>query len=227
VTLVVNLGVGGLLTAVTSDTRQVASLKIGNVRKTWRIADAENKVMRLTDKVIFAGGGANRLVDRVKEELAKRVDKSDDLSACHAKLTEIISHIVNEGKEFDRLLNDQDSFAQIFLTGFNNDGSSGHSVYMMESGALPEYKVYPQYAVDGLAVAPTDDHMQVVADYMRQFNPQPESLINDTVGMMAGIQQTLFRTNSEEVSELCNYIVLFRDPGTGQIQEYSGRLDLN
>jgi hypothetical protein len=225
-TLIVNLGVGGLLTAVTSDTRQVMSLKMGGFNKSWRIEDAENKAVRLTDTVLFAGGGANRLVDRVKAELAERVTENDDLSACHVKFSKVIDDQVNHSDEFQYMIEDDEYFAQIFLTGFNHDGTSGHSSYMMEAGALPEYKVYPELAFDGLAVAPSDDHMQVIAEYMGQFRPQQETLINDTVGMLAGIQKTLFQTNSEEVSETCNYVVLFRDPQTGQVHEFNGSLNL-
>lgn len=225
-TLVLNVGVGGLLAAVTSDTRQVMRFKFGSYEKNWRVEDSEGKASLLTNCVLFAGGGYNELVHRIKDELAKKVEPTDDLIACHVKLGQVIDEVVNRSDEFNYALDD-DYFAQVVLTGFTGNWQSGHSAYMLGTGESPQLKIYSEGGIDGVAVAPSEDHMKVIAEHMGVFRPRDVStVLNDTVGMMATIHQTLNLVNSDEVSETCNYVVLYRDLETGQLQLLDGSLNI-
>jgi hypothetical protein len=227
-TLIINLGVGGLLTAVTSDTRQVAKINLGGITKSWQVEDAENKASKITNCVMFAGGGYNRLVDRVKVELEPKLNEADDLITCHEKLCEVIDEVVNQNSEYDYTKSGDDYFTQILITGFTADGQSGHSAYDLGSGEPPRLTVIPKLQFDGAVIAPSEDHMEVVAEHMGQFRPQGlESILNDTVGLMAGIQQTIFQVSSEDVSETCNYSVLYLNPHDSQLYFYEGSLQLD
>ncbi len=201
------------MVGMSSDTRQVIS--IGNILS-MRHVDSEGKIKRLSNYVIFGGGGKNYYVDKIREHLEKeRFDFLDE----YLPTVELLIKEVMKERESHELF-------QFILNGFNSDGTTGIITFNAESDTQAEYKVLEYgYFLDEI-IAPSDDELSAIEGFPIEFPSDISTLPQTVVERFATIQKACNENDPETVSNKCVYSVIMRDPVTLEFKIYEDTITL-
>lgn len=211
-TLIMSAELGGVMVAMTCDTRQ--ALMIGGQFVPY--SDAKTpKIGRITPYCIFGGGGENKTVRTIKERLIKR--KGD---------TEYVSELVKPFEEAIQQVSPS-AIVQITISGFNENGTTGVITYDSDSCEVhyTEQKIGEQ---DSRAIAPSYDELNAIISTVKF--PKVKDLSefpNATLSYLSGVQAANFEVNPKAVSEICHYCIIYRDPKSGKFTLYEGSLNID
>ncbi|WP_154675696.1 hypothetical protein [Parafrankia elaeagni] len=220
-TLILNYSLGDVISVVTSDTRRVLNFLDQRLET---LPDGDNKAVRLTFYTMYAGGGKTKLVDEIKRRLSDKLSPDDDLNACRNCLTKVIEDMKSI-KEFEMKMRKEED-VQVIITGFYEDCKTGIVAYNpgMEE---PIIKKYDSFKEDLQVIAPSTDHMETILK-TAEHKPVEDilELPNSIVSYLATIQFLHYKINPDDVSEKCNYTILFRDPDN-RLNFYEGQVDMS
>ncbi|MED4851200.1 hypothetical protein P9386_04950 [Caldifermentibacillus hisashii] len=222
-TLIQGYELGGVLVAVSSDTRQVINIFGAQLP----FVDSTGKTERITPYVIFAGGGTNRVVDEIRGRLCDRLESALFIADMVEPLQNVIDELVGSPSFSEELADD--TTAQVLLAGFNADGSVGIIQYITGDDLSVHYRVVDTLVQQRQVIAPSEDHTEAI------FNGWPEQpeisdiseLPSAVIQIMARNQAAAFEADPETVSETLNYCVLFKHPQSTVVESFEGTLKLN
>jgi hypothetical protein len=226
-TLIQGAELGGVLVAMTSDTRQALAYKSGTGVKYIPFVDAEkSKVERIAPYVIYGGGGLTGFVNEVKKRLTAEVPGGQFLLDFRMPFEKVIEDL-QTNKRFGKQLAD-DTTAQIMISGFNEDGSTGVLTYNTGVGCSVEYKQHTHGAQDLRIIAPSADQLDAILKTVKFPEVSDVSEVAAaTLSFFISIQAAAFETDAETVSETCNYCVLYRDPQSGEFACFEDSIKVN
>lgn len=219
-TLIQNIHFGGVMTVMTSDTRQVR--KVFN--EVVICKDAETKIGRISPYCIYGGGGRNFIVDAIKKEITQS-------SAIYLKdFKEPLAQAVEKlkGKSLFVSAFDDDEAAQILISGFNDDGSTGYLSFNTGKGQEVVYRQFGDYEEEFIIISPSVDETEAVLKANKRTPVETiEELTEASISFTAQVQNAFHQNNAKTVSEKFNYCALYRDQDTGEFKCYEGQFGLN
>lgn len=226
-TLIQGAELGGVLVAMTSDTRQALAFKTGKNVKYIPFVDAEkSKVGRLAPYVIYGGGGLTGLVDEVKKRLTNEVPGGQFLLDFRKPFEKVIEDLKTH-KRFGKVMDD-DTTAQIMISGFNEDGSTGVLTFNTGEGCSVKYKQHEHGEQDMQIIAPSADQLDAILKAVKFPEITDVSEVpGATISYFVSVQAAFFETDAETVSETCNYCVLYRDLQTGEFACFEDSIKVN
>jgi hypothetical protein len=218
-TLIQNIHFGNVMTVMTSDTRQTSNI-FGITR---RYKDAENKVGRLSPYCVFGGGGATMLVDAIKDEVSGGAKYIVDFKP----LLERAIDVLKKREHYEDFFENEES-AQILISGFNEDGSSGFLSYNTGKGQEVEYTILELYQQEFHIISPSVDEQEAALKVavMPPVNSL-EELTEAAINYALQIQNAFYTNDEETVSEKFNYCAIYNDQNTGEFKCYEGQIDLS
>ncbi|WP_332629211.1 hypothetical protein [Halalkalibacter flavus] len=221
-TLVMSGGFGSYLSVMTADTRQVSRLKIGNVEKTFRYHDNENKASRLSDFTLFGSGGDSLLGTEIKERLSEIMTPSSDLVECGKALEKVLGEMRADGSLSSE--KDEDFFLQIVISGFCKDGTSGEVKYDdFKTGV--RFKRFNNFRYDGTIIAPSADHLEAIIKNTKFPQAAQGREHEAVINYLATVHATLAYLEQDTVSTKCNYYGIMKNLQDGTLTHFDGSVD--
>lgn len=217
-TLIQNAHFGGIVTVMTSDTRQTS--KMFGIERRYK--DAENKIGRISPYCVFGGGGHTMLVDAIKEEIKGSALYIGDFKESLERVIEAIKQ-----RPFYSGLFMDESATQILISGFNKDGSSGFVSYVTGKGEDVRYRQLEVNEQEYHIISPSDDEMRAALS-IAVMPPvhMLEELPGAVISYAAQIQSAFYTNDEETVSEKFNYCAIYHDNDNGEFKCFEGQLDL-
>lgn len=141
----------------------------------------KNKIIPLTNKVLFRSGGISQLGKLFLKRLKKRVKYEDSLNTCVKHLKNIYNEMVEErgtgkGTGWLKYLYDERGIV-IALNGFYDDGSTGTVIYNSEERTWEELTHDKRWVCTG--VAPNDDGYEYLKRFGRIEEPGMRHMFNE------------------------------------------------
>ena len=219
-TLVMNLNIGGSLALMTSDTRKLMSMGFLGVEIKHTYSSDKSKIERLTPFCIFGGGGTDSLVEKIKSEL-----KESDAIYIEDFIKPFKESVarLREGLFYRRDMDD-DEAAQIFMTGFDSSGSIGVISFVTGKGSEVDYREFGDSEFDLLAAAPSSDELMIALEQAKYIESQ--GFVEDRISYLADIQRAYHKNDPDSVSEIFDYIAIYKDPITGAFSSFEDSVNL-
>lgn len=173
----------------------------------------EEKIKKLTDKVLFCGSGILDSVKLVEGELFQRVKPSDDLRKCEETLKEVIEElksgdisIFNTSKKHAVQFLDT-TYVTFELLGFTDEGVTGlvrsDPETILNKTLSPMNGTYPIF-ID------SPDTKEDVEFHQYLSLPREEQTLENFVNRFVFIHAHLSHKHSVSVSSDCNFHFLFK-----------------
>jgi hypothetical protein len=177
----------------------------------------EEKIKRLTDKVLYCGSGILDTVKLIESELFKRVQPSDDLNKCAEILENLLQDLRNGNITFFRKSKKEavkyldTTYVTIELLGFTNDGISGL------------VRTNPIEKILNITMSPMNGTYPIFIDCPKpeedlEFQqylglPINEQTLENFINRFIFIHAHLSHKHSVSVSSDCNFHILFKHEG--------------
>lgn len=216
-TLIQSIHLGGIGTIITSDTRRISKIFTEMV-----FTEETSKIKKLTENLLFAGGGAEGVTDFIFDELKKyNIEELEDVLKFADKIEKNIE------KELGNYL-PRDWYAQALISGFDKDGQSGYVTYD-SSREVNKFKIEyldffeekliqfaPKESVYDAAESSVED---ILITDLNQF-------VEKMIEKFAAIQYQVWKNDNRLVSEIFHYRAIYVDPETNERQTYKGKVNL-
>lgn len=219
-TLIQSIHYGGAMSVMTSDTRQVYK----SFGKTKIMKNDKSKISRISPYCIFGGGGTNKIVDAIRDHLTSNSISNVFLSEYVIPLNRAVKEV--QLQYIEEFKNEET--AQIMISGFNEDGSSGLITFI--TGTDQEVKYIQLEDSEELFnfISPSEDESEAVFQSVKRMPVERvEDLTEASIGYLANIQNAFYMNDPKTVSEIFCYCAIYRDPNTGEFQFFEDKIRLN
>lgn len=242
-TLVIAAHVGGKFCITTADTRTTyfsgRTFLDGTTYNTSDEPvdsdDKSEKVIFLTDKVMFTGAGQKNLIEYVRNKLLKKVEQSDCLITAMTYLDEIIVEIRERNKKaktdfmeddlfFLQSLDTEDSFG-VLLNGFDEFGGCGFAYYIAGYDEEVLYQESPEGEYSYAMWAPTGDYSEKKDHFFDIPVTGDKEGFDMLFNQMVKVHAVVSHLEPVVVSPVCKYKVLKYKPKKDKFIKKIGEID--
>ncbi|WGT38482.1 hypothetical protein QH639_22145 [Lysinibacillus sp. 1 U-2021] len=220
-TFIYNFNIGGSISILTSDTRQILEV----MGHKFKVKDAEKKIFQLSDYLIAGGGGENNIVDFILEELqCLDLKYIDDCLGVMDNISSKVDSIFYSDKN-------KDMYAQFFLVGFNQYGQSGFVYYNTDSedkvtsNLLPKgmLRVGAALSSDEVFDAASAKVIQPSLNGLQNTNEFAEKITN----YLAEVQKNMYLIDEMSVSDTFCYHILYWDYKENKVRHIADKRKLD
>lgn len=220
-TLIQAFQLGSIATIITGDTRRTIGEGVFKIPLPHE--EGFSKIRELSPNLFVVGGGLDEITNFICDELIKRDVKYIDSAIVHSK-------------QIERRLKQQLGStlatricSQTLIAGITETGMSAYLTYQVkedDEGTFKKVILEPlQHSV--MIFSANDDAQKLQSDAMDDLHIQNAAEIpKEILKRFASVQHAAWQQDSDIVSEIFQYCVIYRDPETGECSSYKGELNL-